>query len=122
MTFEEMIDQNIPKDRALEILKMTEELEKAEFLYEILPNPLMHGTCIKVAKDTGELGLTQNEDGSFALGHVCDLIASIAIHDFSYGGQQNYFEVGIYDDEGKMQDPDGWQTIDEVLDTIRAAL
>lgn len=49
---------------------------------------------------------------------------SIVIHNFSYGNDHELFETAVLDDEGKVSreiDLTGWQTVEEVIDTIQAA-
>lgn len=49
-------------------------------------------------------------------------LASTILIDGSYGSVANLFETAIYDEQGRIAQTTGWQTISEVVDTLRALL
>lgn len=94
----------ISKARTNYVNSLIRRLERECIRYDVHPIPERNGYQI-IAYDKENNPLT-----------------STIIDDLSIGGMADFFETAVYDEFGKIHDVTGWQTIEEVLDTIRSAM
>lgn len=92
------------KARTHHVNCLLRRIEREQVRYEVHPVPERNGWQV----------ITFDQKG--------DPLTSTIIDDLSIGGVADFFETAVYDEHGKIQSVTGWQTIDEVIDTIRGSI
>lgn len=117
VTVQKLIDQGFSKRRAESMSELSNELTKEGFKCVSEGIPVLNGGQLLVSKPAG-IGIVE-KDGEFACVHLYDLIASVILHDKSYGREMCPFEVALYNNEGDTEDPLGFLTKEEVVKIMR---
>lgn len=99
-----IINYKIPKIRKDAIEKLWGALEENRIPAVIHHEPDLHGAHIWI------------------LGEDKEPFISIICHDYSYGGKIGLFESAIIGDDDKPHSVTGFQTVKQVIDTIRSAM
>lgn len=99
-----IINYQIPKIRKIALEKLWKELEENRIPAVIHHEPDLHGAHILIIDDDK------------------DPYVSIICHDYSHGAAIGLFESAIIGEDDKPHSVTGFQTIAQVIDTIKSAM
>ncbi len=117
LTTQFLIDKGFSSYRAERMLELMDSLTAEGFKCVAEGMEALHGGRLVVAKPAG-VGLFPEGD-TLKEETFYYLIASVSLHDGSYGHKMGFFEAAVYNEEGELAELDGFFTKNDVIALVK---